>query len=218
MGVTAQGDTIYCTPSGQDTTVRQNGSLAWSGNNPINVGFYDSSLGMFVGVFVFELPDLAGLDLTGADLTMTVSDSSWGASLSADLYGVRWNSSDTVLASDYSGGTLLQEAYAIKVSGNPAPANTREVSTDATGDANLLDWLLSLYTDGAQAGNYAFLRVSNNVEITSGSNTFLEFQGAETATPPQLTIETVVPEPATMALLGLGVVGLVVRKQRVRKA
>ena len=231
LAMSTAGAAIIDIPcDGADKTYRDDGSSIWVGQKNAGVGM-DSSARELGHVLVFELPDLGGETIQSANLLMHAWDSAWGTSLSLDLYALRRDASNATAASDMYRGpwdtssglrTPIMQAYAVKVAGNPAPPSERNVETDAAGDTALAAWLAGEYAAGAQAGEFVFLLVTPDTDYVGGSNSYIYFDTGDTTTVqsygatyvqnPLLTITTI-PEPATMALLAVGVFGALRRKR-----
>ena len=103
---------------------------------------------------------------------------------------------------------------------SPAAANDR-ISTNAEGSAALDVFLSSLYSEGAQAGDWAVFRLSYDVEVDpSGGFTGYSIYGSTADgadTDPTLSF-TAIPEPSTVVLFSgvaaLAVTGLIRRRSK----
>jgi len=108
-------------------------------------------------VFVFELPTRPSgniVDASATGLAFDLYEEHVGSGgFGTDLYGVRYNSSSTVLTNDFFGGSLLQDDII-----TPTTAEGI-VSTDSAGDAALATWINTQYTAGASQGDFVFLKL-----------------------------------------------------------
>ncbi|WP_269539388.1 choice-of-anchor Q domain-containing protein [Cerasicoccus fimbriatus] len=148
-----------------DTQLNDDGSSPWVNNQSGRVG---GSTGTLEGVmvYVFELPVLAaGETILNANLDFTLLSISNGTFAGeGDLYGIAYRSSSAVLASDFYNGTYGGDTGATELQ-QGIMSNTQAlgvVSTDATGDWNLTDFLNDQYDNGATGGDYVFLRVNSS--------------------------------------------------------
>lgn len=127
-------------------------------------------------VLVFQLPELGGEAIGSANLDFDgyrEHENSWNV----DLYGVRSSSSSANVSTvDYRfgpspAGTLIQNDIM-----TPSQINLTwiSLSTDATGDSNLANWLIAQYS-AVGAGGYVFLCFnSDNVipQLTGDGNNY----------------------------------------------
>jgi len=177
----------------------------WVGQQELNVGHDNAanSQSNNCAVLVFELPDLEGIAISNAnlDISMKVSfpgAANWPASI--DLYGVRYDSSATVLASDYApvgnnvgNGTLLQDNVASLTDNNDLTyAAYTHIDSSAIGSAALVSWITAQYDAGAVAGDYVFLRF-NTDELSTGPWQIASANNTDTNLLPVLTLELDVP-------------------------
>ena len=194
--------------------------VADGGRDNIAVGH--GAAGEFRGVvFAFKLPTLpAGETVTSAQFsadywTPQGDVSGWGVNASA----VRVAPTAAVAASDYgqwtggvySNGTKLQSDF---VTGATAGSyGSLNVSLDSTAQSTLGSYLAGNYA----AGSYVFISLNANAIIPDaqiGKRLFFTSNKADGSIvfAPELTLTTV-PEPASLGLLGLSVVGLLGRRQ-----
>lgn len=147
----------------------------------------DNTNGGRNAVYVFQLPDLGAIadPFTAASLSFGVQNIDGNTIRNADLYGLaRRDAAPSILVGDYYFGnaadttdaTLLQSDILVKPAAAPedpagTPANTI-VATSATGSANLLTFLNLQYGSGAGVGQYVYLRlnVDGQMSSTSGYN------------------------------------------------
>lgn len=200
--------------------------IGWNGDGGLQMGDDNAEFNKDdqAGIAVFELPDLAGETIGTASLDFTFTSGAFlgpggdGLPKGVDVYGLRTSSSNAVQTSDYGfgstpgNGDLIQDDIFVITNSEPFPGAV-SISTDATGDANLASWLQNQYDNGANAGDYVFIRLN----LDDATNNALAFGSANNATEanrPSLTIATV-PEPtAYAALLGLLVLGWVYVRKR----
>jgi hypothetical protein len=134
-----------------------------------------------------------------------------------DLYGLpRVSSTADVLQADHysgpadAGALLLQDAFLDPL----APGNRTFIHTDAAGDTSLAGWLNAMYANGAHAGEFVFLRLNaDGVDGTlpwSGYQVMTALAGGADEKP--VLTYSVVPEPASLMLLGLAASGLLGRR------
>ena len=127
-------------------------------------------------IIPFQLPSLsAGLGFSAADLRMELFNISGTPTFNADVYGLtRVAAAADIQASDFYIGAfdetawLIQDNFFVPTSGTGGSAGVS--NSNATGDANLTDWLNLQYDDGANAGKYVFLRV--NVDAVPSGNIY----------------------------------------------
>lgn len=173
-------------------------------------------------IWVFELQDLGGQEILAADLGIAylrdvniVTDEQ-----TLDLF-VRNSLGATgdVTTSDYIaqaddpnpvGWTLLQDDF---ITGDTAGATVQTLS--ATGQANLLTYLKDNYV----AGQYLLISAAMDTNGVTGNFDRFEFNTVNSRVdgdPPigqdELIVD-VVPEPTTMGILGLGLLGLIKRRR-----
>lgn len=136
-----------------------------------------------------------------------------------DVYGLsRTAATDTVLASDHYAGPV--DSAATLVQNNmltPTVVGGADNYTDATGDAALAGWLNTVWAGGANAGKYAFLRLTP--DRTDGTYawsgyTLITVLGGGTEERPSLTYSTAaMPEPASLSALALLAVSVLRRRR-----
>lgn len=171
-----------------------------------------------LGVFVFELPTLpAGEIVVDADLSFFVNEgeaSNFGPGI--DIWALPFRASPSVLVTDYlvsdTDSTPGVQKIADDIFGQnvPIPGNVA-YETDDTADGLLASFVQTQYDNGGE-GNYLFVRV--NTEFFYANDRIaiaLSENGDDPA--PVLTIETAIPEPASVALLGLGLVLVTTRSR-----
>lgn len=138
-----------------------NGRIGAEGDAPTNCAF----------IFVFKLPELpAKQTIQTADLRINLEslanpDDPDAFVHNADLYGVRQNSRDAVVASDYFLGTFGSDTNSTAIQKDILTPKTPigVVHTDPTGGNNLVSWLMGQYKAGG-AGQYVFLRLNANAQ------------------------------------------------------
>ena len=221
------------TGDGADRAPGENGwNKNWVGEPYLRVGRdYDDDF--YSMVYVFELPELpdgefvdtAGLSFYVHDINHFGSQHLDGKGI--DLYGVRMASSAGVELDDFFSGSFaatgnngvgIQESIVFTNTGQPDHTGTGWHQTDPTGSANLGSWLQGLYDDpgyNPAGDNFAFLRLSDQGNITT-SGRFWEVRTANagSSSVPVLTIETAIPEPASVSLLALAGLSLFRRLRR----
>lgn len=178
-------------------------------------------------IYIFELPNLASNEsIASANLRFIYTELKGDPEFSADLYGLGWVSSPPVMnpvwysdaAIDTRTGddldtniglnqiTKIQDDIMTSISAG-AVANTPlgAVETDASGQASLSTFLESLYDNGAEAGDFAVLRLNADVEIidTYPWRGYTVAMAEDTPNAPVLTMN-IVPEPGSACLLVLG--------------
>jgi PKD repeat protein len=168
---------------------------------------FSNNQGACTVVLVFRLPDLEGQRVVSADLS-TWFEASWIQSAGAlpndpadnvlpkwvDLYGVRWSTGSTVLTNDYgyktvgtANGIRLQEQFLYQSTHENMGGNPVEAVTDELGAANLAAWMQAQYDDGAQPGDYVFLRL-HAAFASAGFFGVYSAENADTAKRPVLTL------------------------------
>jgi hypothetical protein len=183
---------------------------------------WGSSRPQHQAVWAFELPDLGGEDILAADLSIAyLRQVNIGSDQQTISLFVRdaLNATSDVTTDDYIapaddlnpvGWTLLEADF---ITGDSAPTTNYTLST--SGQANLLTYLKDNYV----VGN--FLLISGALDTNGFTGNFDRYEfdtvnsrvdGDPPIGPYQLSIE-VVPEPTTMAVLGLGVIGLIKRRR-----
>ena len=145
-----------------------------------------------VGVIVFQLPEVPpGKEIDEIKLRIAHAGRDGISSINydVDLRGIRHNSNNTVLTSDYAdSGELLQESII-----TPDTTPPVYIETNNAGTTNLTNWIKDLYDNGAEAGDYVFIKLQfseepddlnniNSYRILSGDNT-------ENDNKPQLLVE-----------------------------
>ena len=207
-----QAAVILADPADAEATRQGNGSFTVDRLTDGVLRIGSSGTATKAAVLPFELPTLApGETITSANLLVNNLGASGTPSnaYNADLYGLGFRSSAAVLASDFYAGptpdptdaTLLQADFLTF----GASGGSEDVETNAAADATLLDYLNAQYANGAEGGDFVFFRL--NPDVATTPNNFERYQIAaeenNTFSPAELTIETVVPEPGTMALVGV---------------
>lgn len=182
----------------------------------IDTGSFNAQAGQLVTdrafVIPFLLPTLAlGEGFDTAELRMMLfGQNAVADDFNADVYGLnRIAGVSDILSTDFYIGaldgsaTLIQDNFFTPTS----PGLGTPVTSDATGSANLAAWMNAQYNDGANAGQYVFLRVSADEDPSGDARYDVLTQNAGGSTErPLITYTTaVVPEPGTLALLALGV-------------
>lgn len=183
------------------------------GGGSANVGEWYGP-GLTCIVLPFLLPDLGAVadPFLSADFGVRVWQIGEASVTDIDLYGVRRDADPAILPADWYNGSaldpsadLIQESFLTPSSiadGAPVPNNF----TDATGDANLLNYLNTQYAGGAGAGEFVFLRMSyGSDEFASGwdAYTITTSEAGGGAGEYPLITYTAVPEPATGGLFAL---------------
>jgi hypothetical protein len=156
-----------------DTEVRSDGVVSAVTGNTMLSGGSGSPVLDRAAVYVIQLPSLGVVANPFATATLRFNlASKTGTPPSMDLYGLGRRISSTVLAGDYYGGTGTPDSSdATLVQANVLIATTANglISTSATGNTALKNYLNSQYASGAGAGQYVFLRLSSDTPSTTSN-------------------------------------------------
>ena len=217
QGALVQGGTT-------DVERNEDNTLGFAGAT-FRAGASTSSGGGRNGIFVFDLTAFSGQTFSSADVGLTLATISGTPAFNVDLYGVGYGTSASAFppAADYYEGIFngdvsnvaglvgIQDNFV--PASNPLPANNRQFTTNAAGDATLLTFL-----NARPAGqNFVFFRVTPDVDAGAAAPVGYNFHSADATTAdfrPQLGLNQQVPEPASAGLLLLGTLGLLTRRAR----
>jgi len=219
--------------TGPRTGQPQNGTAGIAVTNPggftLKVGAVSTATdGGRVPVFVFQLPNWGSLNnpFLTASFTFNVGviDSNTNTNnLDADLYGLGRRASNQVLVTDYYLGNAADTTDAVRLQtsildDDTTPANS-VVTTSAGGSTALLNYLNAQYAGGAGIGQFVFLRLSPDANMTGTTGYNVYTADAASSTDPTVADNfpfityTAVPEPTAWlawSLIGLVVPGFVV--------
>ncbi|BDS06544.1 hypothetical protein NT6N_15840 [Oceaniferula spumae] len=191
-----------------DAEATSSGGSGAGGNQTILAGvFYSGGPGL-TPVFAFQLPTLAaGETFDSATVTLSLDRFSGTPAFNSDLIGLtRIDASPAILGTDWNGpGTLLHDDFL-----TPASSLGANTSNDFT------SWLITQYDGGANAGQFIFIQ-ADSAGLTTGGTVGYHLDTANNVTVanrPVLNYTTVVPEPSSAALLGLGGLTLIMRRRK----
>ncbi len=184
-------------PISRATLIRNNGTVYAPEGSPA-VGWFDDVTDFNAnGGYSFRLPAIPVGDKVDSIVFHAGDASSWWVyntlkNLPSDVYGVAISPTDTFSGSEYGSGTSQ--------SGTKLSTNWFTGTVGALPNVDVTTWVTDT---GYVAGNYVRLRTATSAsEATINSNMARWWTSASAA---QLIVTTsVVPEPATVALLGLG--------------
>lgn len=202
-----------------DARVRVDGNVASGSSSAVEVGSHGAATSNFRSVFVmpFLLPTLgAGESFANVSLSFTVDAiDNIPATQNADLYGLTriGVGSDAAASGDFFEGALDASNTLLQDNILTSTSSTGANSTNATGGANLTTFL-NTQAASASAGDFVFLRLSTDVVPSGGTQRF-RIVTANSATPAQFATITydIIPEPSSLALLGLGGLALLRRRR-----
>ena len=127
----------------------------------------------FNAIYTFELPDLKGSTLMDAELAFPFVDEVGSPSFDLDVWGVGYVSSPTldgdwlyVGDNDTDPGINITNRQKLQddvVATLADPGGTAVLAElDSTGRTNLVNFIQSLYTQGAQAGDFGIVRLNDD--------------------------------------------------------
>jgi len=187
------------------------------GSGSHRVGGFSDGAATGIGL-VFQLPAMGPGESIVTDASLTFTTFSRKADTvelgtTGDLYASRVDGSSTVLAADFdrTGTHTLIQAGVI-----PTSHTGGSITIDAAANTALVDWLNE--PGRYQAGDFVFLSIVPDAPHTSGKDAGWDVassQHGSSSNHPTLSLTTDVPEPASLALLGLG--GLMMISGRRRK-
>ncbi len=171
--------------------------------------------GITTAVIPFQLPDFGPVNnpFASASLGLRVFEKGNATVTDLDLYGVRVDSNPAILDSDHYQGstpdpsaTLIQASFLTPSSttdgSNPGPNNFSSVA----GEAALASYLNTAYAGGANAGNYAFLRLSYSKDGFAAGWDAYKFTSANAGAPGDAPVISfaAIPEPSSIVMLVAG--------------
>jgi len=182
------------------------GTAAQSGTQTLGRVGDGSANSPFVFVIPFQLPALTGGN-TISDVKLNIyceSKTSFSSNLIyMDVVGLRVNALPTLSSTDYDMtlGTVV---------GNNVQLINKNVTTPFSASYTLSTAFFQAIYDGdaSAAGKYVFLVLGTDGIDPNAANSYLSFSSADSATVsnrPSLSITSTIPEPATIGLLGFGV-------------
>ena len=195
------------------------------GQSTARIGLGGASAANAQFVIPFALPTLmAGESIDTSEFTFDLTAvASFGADLSdMNVYGIQSSASAAVTDSDFldvtslpSGAVLIQASIATRTS------TLGQITTDATGNANLASWVQSLYDGGASGGDFAFIGLALSDPGATSTFRYYTAATANTAIANQPTLDitvSAVPEPSSLLMLGLGAMAFAYRKRSKKNA
>lgn len=164
-----------------------------------------------IGTFNFTDPADALASITGLQITLTITDGDTGSgNFDYGQLTLALDDIDTgLLLNGFTDGQTITQTLSLANLGSTlAQALYAQLMDDGELEATILD------TDNdTVAGSRDHTNGKNFVTLTSGHNAALTLIGTAPAITP-LSPNTTVPEPATLALAGLGLAGLGLSRRR----
>lgn len=201
-------------------------SLLRVNDTAINVGGQGTANNTFrqAAIFPFQLPNFGSVTdpFQSATFTFHTGNPNNIGSRNADLYGLAARTTATIIPGNdffmggFDGGPANDTSPGVvKIQDNILiPTSVAGIkTTDATGNAALLNYLNSSYDGGNGAEHWVFLRFSLDTFSTNTSRyTISSTNNATEANRPFITYEAI-PEPSAALLGGLGAL-LLLRRRR----